>query len=93
MFSTGRKYVVSKEGILGLGPVATSPSGLIAIMDGLEFPFLLRPDRERLYRIVGQAYVHGVMDGEFMEGANLSPKVAENEGGKMVRSRHGRRDI
>lgn len=61
-----RKYFVSKEGYLGLGPGATTPEDLIVILFGLDMPFILRPAGDGRYRIIGESYLHGIMDGEFM---------------------------
>jgi hypothetical protein len=65
--SSGRRYFVSHRGYLGVGPSTTSPGDVIAIILGLDTPFVLRAIGENRYQIVGEAYVHGIMDGELMK--------------------------
>jgi hypothetical protein len=45
---------------------------LIVILLGSDVPFILRYVDNDQYRLVGEAYVHGVMQGEAILG---SPKV------------------
>jgi hypothetical protein len=65
--SSGRRYFVSHRGYLGVGPSTTSPGDVIAIILGLDTPLVLRAIGEDRYQIVGEAYVHGIMDGELMK--------------------------
>lgn len=68
-----RKMAISKEmGYVGMVPKGTRTGDLLVIFWGAEVPFVLR---ERLgvdgvveYQIVGDCYVHGVMDGEGVNG-------------------------
>lgn len=68
----GRHLFSTHGGLLGLGPKSTSGDAVcpdeIWILKGARVPFILRPVDEasgiRRYRIVGEAYVHGVMYGE-----------------------------
>jgi hypothetical protein len=64
--SSGRKYFVSRRGYLGVGPSATSPGDVIAIILSLDTPLVLKAIGKDYYQIVGEAYVHGIMDGELM---------------------------
>lgn len=47
---------------MGLSPPATQPGDLICIPYGRPTPFI--PPDKRTYRLFGEAYVHGMMDGE-----------------------------
>lgn len=64
VFSGGRKYFVTERGYLGLGPQNTKRGDLVAVIFGLQVPFVLRHRGDGKWRIVGETYVHGVMDGE-----------------------------
>jgi hypothetical protein len=64
--SSGRKYFVSRRGYLGVGPSMTSPDDVIAIILSLDTPLVLKAIGKDHYQIVGEAYVHGIMDGELM---------------------------
>lgn len=65
--SSGRKYFVTQHGFLALGPPNSSPGDVIAVILGLDTPFVLRYIGQSRYQIVGEAYVHGIMDGEVMK--------------------------
>jgi hypothetical protein len=64
--AANRKYFVSKKGYLGLGPLGSKVGDLVVILFGLDMPFVLRPVDGGQYRIIGETYLHGIMDGEFM---------------------------
>jgi hypothetical protein len=62
-FCTGRKVFCTKHGMLGLGPTILRAGDLCCILFGAHVPFILRRVAEK-YRLVGEAYVDGVMRGE-----------------------------
>lgn len=68
--SSGRKYFVSQQGYLGVGPMTTLQGDVSAIMFGMNIPLVLRPVGGDHYQIVGEAYVHGIMDGEVMKDSH-----------------------
>ena len=41
---------------------------LVAIIMGADVPFVLRSTGVGTYELVGDCYIHGVMDGEALEG-------------------------
>ena len=49
---------------------------LVAIIYRAPKPFILRPKGEN-YQLVGECYVHGIMDGEAMKG--VDPKTQWEE--------------
>jgi hypothetical protein len=67
------------NGSLGLGPKQVRPGDVVCILLGCSVPVVLRKhelDKEQdtrreqkadLYRLLGECYVHGIMDGEFMK--------------------------
>lgn len=61
--STNRSYFTTKRGFMGLGPNALLPHDVVCILFGGIVPFILR-SRQGHYQLVGDAYVHGMMDGE-----------------------------
>jgi hypothetical protein len=67
-FALGRKFFITKKGYLGLGPKMAEPGDRIAIIHGSGVPFVLRRSADksgkRAWQIVGECYVHGIMDGE-----------------------------
>jgi hypothetical protein len=53
---------------LGFGNDVTKPGDSIWILENATVPFVLRStDRRDEYRLVGECYVHGVMNGELFE--------------------------
>ena len=65
-----RSFLVTKRGYFSIGPRKTCVSDLVCIFRGAHAPFVLRPRDDGCYGLVGEAYVHGVMDGSFVRGAN-----------------------
>ncbi|KAE9365055.1 hypothetical protein N431DRAFT_419932 [Stipitochalara longipes BDJ] len=66
----GRRFFPTKSGYFGLGPAAIggwyNTEMLCCIFFGASVPFILQK-HGNIYRLVGEAYVHGVMSGEAIE--------------------------
>ena len=46
---------------------------MIYVMDGCDVPYLLREaDGEGRFRLVGECYVFGIMDGEAVKGEKVA---------------------
>lgn len=63
------RFKTTAGGLLGHVPVSTMAGDRIFILEGARVPFVLRPshdkDRDTFHHeIVGEAYVHGIMQGE-----------------------------
>lgn len=59
----------TRNGLLGLGPRATQSGDLVCILLGAHTPFLIRENpavegQEHAYQLVGECYMHGLMNGE-----------------------------
>jgi hypothetical protein len=67
----GRTMVLSSERYLGLAPIATESGDQIFILDGLHQPAILRPQEDGTYKFIGAAYIHGVMDRDWLELLHL----------------------
>jgi hypothetical protein len=61
-----RRFFVSETGRFGWGPDGMEEGDAIAILNGLDFPLVLRHVKEG-YEVVGDCYAHGIMLGEAME--------------------------
>ncbi|KAK0665267.1 heterokaryon incompatibility protein-domain-containing protein [Cercophora samala] len=66
----GRAIFRTKMHYLGNGPAAAIQGDQVWVVAGAEAPLILRPDGDR-FRIVGDAYVHGIMFGEGLEKGEL----------------------
>ncbi|KAK4442826.1 heterokaryon incompatibility protein-domain-containing protein [Podospora aff. communis PSN243] len=66
MTITNRSFIVTEDGSMGLAPGMTRVGDVVVIIAGANTPFVLRPVAEdtRRFQMVGEAYVHGVMNGE-----------------------------
>ncbi|KAL9562126.1 hypothetical protein ACKAV7_013670 [Fusarium commune] len=63
----GRKLFMTESGLLGLGPKTLGQSSSkdeVWILMGARVPFILHHIEGSKYRVVGEAYVHGLMYGE-----------------------------
>ena len=62
----GRHFFASKKGYMGVAPLMAEVGDMICILYGAQVPFLLRP-RDDHYLLVGDCYVHGIMEGQAMD--------------------------
>jgi hypothetical protein len=64
-YFTGSRLLFSTEnGKLGLGPVSMRCGDAVWIINGSNYPILLRQCSESIMEVVGPAYVHGIMHGQ-----------------------------
>lgn len=59
-----RRAFMSDSGHIGLGPTHMLEGDLVAVFAGATTPSILRPCSLEGFEYVGEAYVHGLMDGE-----------------------------
>lgn len=59
----GRRLVTTSTGYLSLVPESTVPGDVVAILEGCNFPVILRP-HGTTFRYIVECYVDGIMDGE-----------------------------
>lgn len=72
----GRKLCTTKLGYIGFVPPLVAKDDVICLIQGAQVPFVLRSAQGsgsgsvnisvRQYQLVGEAYVHGIMDGELI---------------------------
>jgi hypothetical protein len=58
---------------MGLGPESMETDDLVCIISDARTPFVIRKcsgDSDKEYRLVGEAYVHGMMQGEALKQAD-----------------------
>ncbi|EKJ71656.1 hypothetical protein FPSE_08102 [Fusarium pseudograminearum CS3096] len=63
----GRRPFRTAKGHIGIGPSEMATGDLLYILIGADVPYILRPDIIGKVRLIGESYVHGIMDGEAME--------------------------
>ncbi|SCO50303.1 related to heterokaryon incompatibility protein het-6 [Fusarium fujikuroi] len=73
--ANGRRWCVTKSGHMGFVPPRSMPDDLICLIYGTQTPYVLRQnfsqgsnDLKRTYTLIGECYMHGMMDGEALQG-------------------------
>ncbi|KAK3293024.1 heterokaryon incompatibility protein-domain-containing protein [Chaetomium fimeti] len=61
---SGRPYLSTSTGMLGLGCPGVEVGDVICILYGTTVPYVLRPRPDGAMTFVGDAYIHNAMDGE-----------------------------
>jgi hypothetical protein len=64
---SSRVFFFTRSGLIGLAPSAAKENDLLCIFFGGKTPFLIR-EMEKGFQLIGECYVHGIMDGEAMDG-------------------------
>lgn len=62
-----RRVFTTNHGQLGLGPGNMQTGDLVCVLLGSEVPLVLRRSVSGAYTLVGDAYLYGIMHGEYME--------------------------
>ena len=62
-----RRLFVTEKGYIGLGAQSVQKGDKVFVFPGGIVPFVLRTSIEGYYRLVGEAYVHGIMRGEALK--------------------------
>ncbi|KAL8908306.1 MAG: hypothetical protein Q9171_005514 [Xanthocarpia ochracea] len=66
-----RRLCWTKEGRVGLVPPTARVGDLLYILTGGQMIYMLRGKDTGTFRFVGEAYIHGIMDGEIFEKADV----------------------
>jgi hypothetical protein len=61
-----RALITTETGYLGLAPTAVRQGDVVAILFGCRFPMVLRPYLDDMYQVIGECYIHELMDGEIL---------------------------
>ncbi|KAJ8106495.1 hypothetical protein OPT61_g9496 [Boeremia exigua] len=60
-----RRLMVTEEGYIGVAPCRARPGDVVAILYGCSIPLVLRKvESLAVWQVVGEGYVHGMMNGE-----------------------------
>jgi len=73
-----RRLILTQKKYLGLAPEHVAPGDVVTILMGAQLPIILRRV-ESHYILIGEAYVHGIMDGEAMPKEENDVHVASSE--------------
>ena len=72
-----RTFFGTQKGYFGLGPADLAEGDLVCVLFGCSVPHLLRK-KGNGYLLVGEAYVHGIMDGEAID-TEMAGKIGSTE--------------
>ena len=61
--ASGRRFCSTRLGHVGWVPLETQKGDVVGLVCGSKVPLILRPAGDT-YLVVGQSYIHGIMDGE-----------------------------
>ncbi|KAH9938936.1 heterokaryon incompatibility protein-domain-containing protein [Amylocystis lapponica] len=62
-----RCFATTGTGYVGVVPRTAKPGDWVCALLGGEMPFVLRDKGNGQFRLIGECYLHGIMDGEVME--------------------------
>ncbi|KPM44798.1 hypothetical protein AK830_g1717 [Neonectria ditissima] len=82
-----RRFYMTDTGYMGLGNHNMKEGDVIAVLFGLMVPCVLRPrghSTEDGYEFIGEAYFHGMMDGEAREGLEKNDDGVVLSGGQRL---------
>jgi hypothetical protein len=68
-YSAGRSIFTTQEGYIGLAPLAAQEGDQVCVILGCNSPLLLREVTEGQYLVLGECYVHGLMNAEAIFGS------------------------
>lgn len=72
-----RCVVLTHKGGIGIVPNATECGDACCIILGATVPFILAPVANGRYKLVGDSYIHGVMDGQLVDQYNAYEIILE----------------
>ncbi|KAK1757878.1 heterokaryon incompatibility protein-domain-containing protein [Echria macrotheca] len=89
--TAGKSFFITSRGYFGLGPLTSKPGDAVCVVEGAAVPFVLRAvddaelvafaktgrnnEKHRHFKLVGESYVHGVSDGEWIAGQSETQVV------------------
>lgn len=77
-YCAGRSFLGTANSRPRLGPRGTRTGDVACLLYSGDVPFILRPTRLSYYNLVGEAYIHGIMQGQHsdkLSGTNMHDLV------------------
>lgn len=65
-----RSFILTREGRMGLAVRGVSNGDLVIIAKDCDVPLIVRKRTDHGFKFIGEAYVHGIMDGEAVSQAS-----------------------
>ncbi|KAK0128770.1 hypothetical protein ONS95_000721 [Cadophora gregata] len=73
----GRVFCRTKNGYLGMLPVGSRPGDEICGILRAKTPYVIRKKSNGCYQLIGECYIHGMMNGELFRLPNLRARVQD----------------
>jgi hypothetical protein len=78
LFCPLRRFFITKTGYWGLGPGVMCAGDKCWILYGARVPYILRPwGGQGRYKLAGECYVYGLMEGQAMDMLNCGEIIEE----------------
>jgi hypothetical protein len=74
----GKRPFLSHMGYVGMGPAYMHPGDVIVVLSGASLPFIVRPAGDGNFKLMGECYCDGIMDGEIVAARKRDNKMEES---------------
>ncbi|EGN92503.1 hypothetical protein SERLA73DRAFT_164031 [Serpula lacrymans var. lacrymans S7.3] len=74
----GRCFFTTTAGYMRIGPRTARCGDKVCVLLGSELPFVLREIESKCFRMIGECYLHGIMDGEIMEEVRMGQRELQS---------------
>jgi len=71
LWALGRRFFASSKKYLGWTADATRVGDVICVFYGANVPYVLRPNDDGTFKLIGECYTHGIMKGEALRMEDL----------------------
>ena len=68
-----RDFLVTEQGYMGWGPMDTRKGDIVGVIHGMPSPSIFRHSEGLHFRLLGDSYIHGMMDGEVLDENRFPP--------------------
>jgi hypothetical protein len=65
-----RAFMITNKGLVGVGPAGTKKGDWVCVLRGGSLPLVLRPLGKGYWNLIGECYVHGIMNGDWAKAAS-----------------------
>lgn len=72
-----KRLIATIRGYVGAVPTSTRSGDLVSVLPGARVPFILRARSDGKFKLVGEAYVHGIMQGEAFDTQPLAAREVD----------------
>jgi hypothetical protein len=63
------------NGYMGWAPAGAQKGDIVCIFLGGDVPFIIRPLSDGHYHLLGDCYIHGIMEGQAMEWSHVKTEI------------------